>query len=120
MPFLILLPGLAFVLTNTIPAAYNFQEYVCKHKAFVCLDQVYLISNQPVANKKANAMSSCTAILHIVCRAAHSSSFVFNAVKGLTSNHRNVTLVQAKKFMKLDKVSYFTCISICMHILIFL
>jgi hypothetical protein len=79
--------------------------YLKSHAGFSLLDRVYLVSSRPFSTKKKwNGMPSSTAILTLVCRAAQKEKFIFRAVKGCTNNHKSVSQVLAKRFMKLEKV----------------
>jgi hypothetical protein len=49
-------------------------------------------------------MPSNTATLSLICRTAQRDKFIFRPVKGCTSNHKLVSQVLAKRFMKLEKV----------------
>ena len=95
-----------FVITNTVLNLLAFTNLLDENAGFKCVDQLYLMSNREFSKHKPNAMPNAVAMVHLICKAGRSGDFVFTPVKGLTKNHRNVTLVQAKKFMKLDKVIF--------------
>lgn len=81
--------------------------YLLSFPEFQLLDIMFLTCRRPfVVTNVGNCTPASTAILALICKTEFKEKFTFRPSKHCTNNHKTVTLVSSKRFMKLEKVIF--------------